>query len=259
MSCDPQRVTALVDEALAGEERASVEAHVAGCEACRSQAADEKRLRAGLRALPAPELPFGLEQRVIRRLRGRGRLATAVRLLLPLAAVLVLALWARGYAPLLAWELSRDHDHCFEMRELPAQVPASQPAIVNAWFDERGTRLPLLPETVELPETAERLALVGGRHCWLMPELSRVAHVYYTSDDQQISVFSVPHSVRMEGDYTTRTKGNAVVLVNLGRSVVGVVGEDADAVEVFASRLRTSVAVLEGPVSPSPRAVPPRS
>jgi anti-sigma factor RsiW len=253
VSCDPRRVTALVDEALAGEERAVVEAHVAGCEACRSQVADEKRLRAGLRALPAPELPFGLEQRVIRRLRGRGRLASAVRLLLPLAAALVLVLWARGYAPLLAWELSRDHDHCFEMRELPVQVPASEPTVVTGWFDERGTRLPLLPESVG------RLALVGGRYCWLMPDLSRVAHVYYTSDHQQISVFSVPHAVRLEDDYTTQTRGNAVVLVNLGRSVVGVVGDDAEAVEDFASRLRTSVAALEGPASASPRAVPPRS
>jgi anti-sigma factor RsiW len=253
VSCDPQRVTALVDDVLEGEERATLEAHVAGCEACRSQAADEKRLRASLRELPAPEPPFGLEQRVRRRLRGRGRLARSARLVLPLAAVLVLALWARGYAPLLAWELSRDHDHCFEMKELPVQVPASQPTVVTGWFDERGTHLPVLPETVG------SLALVGGRYCRLVPDLSRVAHVYYTSDGQQISVFAVPHAVRIEDDFTTRTRDNAVVLVNLGRSVVGVVGEDADEVEAFASRLRTSVAVVEGPASLSPRAVPPTS
>jgi len=253
VSCDPQRVTALVDEVLEGEEKATIEAHLAGCEACRAQAADEERLRASLRTLEAPEPPFGLEQRVLRRLRGRGRLAGAVRVLLPLAAALVLVLWARGYAPLLAWELSRDHDHCFEMRELPAQVPASQPATVAAWFDERGTPLP------ELPETVGRLALVGGRYCWLMPDLSRVAHVYYTSDDQQVSVFSVPHAVRIDDHYTTRTKGNAVVLVNLGRSVVGVVGEDAEAVEAFVSRLRTSVAAGEAPESAAASALRPRS
>lgn len=250
MSCDPQRVTGLVDAALAGEERAAAEAHVAECATCRSQVADERRLRAGLRELPAPEVPFGLEQRVLRRLRGRGRIAGAVRLLLPLAAVLVLGLWARGFAPLLAWELSRDHDHCFAMRELPTQVPASEPTIVTGWFDERGTHLPVLPETVD------GLALVGGRYCWLLPDLTRVAHVYYTSDEQQISVFAVSHAVRVEDDFTTRTRGNAVVLVNLGRSVVGVVGEDADSVEAFASRLRTVVAALETPVSPpaaSPR------
>jgi anti-sigma factor RsiW len=253
VSCDPQRVTALVDGALAGEERAAVQAHVAECETCRSQAADEGQLRARLRELPTPEPPFGLEQRVRRRLRGRGRMARAGRLVLPLAAVLVLGLWARGYAPLLAWELSRDHEHCFEMKELPTEIPASQPTIVADWFEERGTHLPMLPETVK------GLALVGGRYCWLLPELSKVAHVYYTSDEEQISVFAVPHAVRVEGDFTTRARGNAVVLLNLGRSVVGVVGEDADSVEAFASRLRTSVARLDEAVPVSSRVLLPTS
>jgi len=237
VSCDPDRVTALVDDALEAEERATLEAHLAGCEVCRAQAADERRLRAGLRALPAPEPPFGLEQRVRRRLRGRGRLAGAVRLLLPLAAILVIALWVRGYAPFVAWELSRDHEHCFGMERLPAEVWGSEPEIVTDWFDERGRRLPLLPPSVG------RLSLLGGRFCRL-PDASRAAHLYYASDEGQVSVFAMSHAVRLKSDFTTRAGGNAVALVRVGRTVVGVVAEDANDVGRFVSRLRTNVAYL---------------
>jgi anti-sigma factor RsiW len=245
VSCDPERVTGLVDEALEGEERTRVEAHVAQCEVCRAQAADERKLRQGLRSLPAPELPFGLEQRVRVRLRRRRAWRRGVQTLLPLAAVLVLALWARGYAPFVAWELSRDHDHCFGMPRLPAQVWTSEPDIVAEWFGDRGDALPLLPPTVG------SLALVGGRHCWLI-DASRAPHLYYASDDQHLSVFVVPHGVRMRDDFATSSRGHAVALLRLGSRVIGVVGEDHGDVSAFVTRLRTSVAsTTGGPTTPS--------
>ena len=71
MGCDPQRVTALVDDAVEGEDRARLEAHLGGCQACRAQAEEERHIHAGLRGLPSPAPAFGLEQRVRRRLRGR--------------------------------------------------------------------------------------------------------------------------------------------------------------------------------------------
>jgi anti-sigma factor RsiW len=237
VSCDPQRVTALVDEALEAGDRAEVEAHVAQCERCRAQAAAERQIRTALGGLPAPELPFGLEQRVRRRLRGRNHASAVVRLLLPLAAMLVMALWARGYAPFVAWELSRDHKHCFSREPLPAEVWGSEPEIVTSWFGERGERLPLLPSSVR------GLDLVGGRFCRLA-DASQAAHLYYTSDDGKVSVFMVPHGVRMTSDFTTRAAGNAVTLVRLGRRVVGVVSDDEREVEAFVSRLRTNVARL---------------
>ena len=240
MSCEPERVTALVDGALGGDERARVEAHVAECEACRVQVANEKALQARLRDLPPPELPFGLEQRVrahLRRRRSR-RWPGAARALLPLAAVLVVGLWARGFAPFVAWELSRDHEHCFGMPRLPAQVWSSEPELVAGWFDEQGDRLPLLPSTVG------RLGLVGGRHCWLA-DASRAPHLYYVSDDARLSVFVLPHGVRMSDDFATSSRGNAVALLRLGGRVVGVVGEDHGDVSAFVSRLRTSVAFVD--------------
>lgn len=244
MICEPEHVTALVDGALEGEDRARVEAHLAECAACRAQAADERALRTRLRSLPAPDLPFGLEQRVRARLRRRHRWPGVARAVLPLAAVLVLALWARGYAPFVAWELSRDHEHCFGMPRLPAQVWASEPALVEQWFEEHGDRLPLLPST------AGPLALVGGRHCRLA-DASRAPHVYYASEEGQLSVFLVPHGVRMGDDFATSSQGNAVALVRLGTRVVGVVGGDHGDVSAFVTRLRTSVATL-GQVGPNP-------
>jgi hypothetical protein len=255
VSCDPQKVTALVDGALEADERRAVEGHLLDCEACRAQVDEERRLQARLRALPAPEVPFGLDQRVRRRLRGRGRMAAASRLLLPLAAILVVGLWLRGYAPFVAWELSRDHGHCFGMDHLPAEVWSSEPRIVADWFDGRGEWLPSLPASVGPIE------LVGGRFCRL-PDASRVAHVYYASNERQVSVFSVPHAVRIGADRYIRAGGRAVALIRRGRGVLGVVGEDEEEVGAFASRLRTSVAALHlppelrrgGPRSPGPSA-----
>jgi anti-sigma factor RsiW len=249
MSCDPERVTGLVDGAVEGDERMRVEAHLATCERCRAQAADERALHARLRALPAAELPFGLEERVRARLRRQGRWRGVARTLLPLAAVLVVAMWARGYAPFVAWELSRDHDHCFGLARLPAQVWASEPTLVEEWFEKRGDRLPLLPSRVG------PLALLGGRHCRL-PDISRAPHVYYASDEGQLSVFVVPHGVRMADDFATTSRGNAVALLRLGTRVVGVVGEDHGEVSAFVTRLRTSVAAL-GPSEPIPAPLPP--
>ena len=90
------------------------------------------------------------------------------------------------------------------------------------------------------------LSLVGGRYCPL-PDVSFAPHLYYTSDDEQVSVFVVPHGVRMSDDFRRRVRGNAVALVRVGGDVVGVVSEDDEAVGSFVSRLRTSVAALGRP------------
>lgn len=237
MSCDREQITAHVDDALGDTAREAVETHAAECETCRVQLADERTLRARLRTLPSPELPFGLEQRVRARLKRRRRMSRATRVALPLAAALVVALWARGYAPFVAWELSRDHEHCFAMEKLPAQVWGSEPEQVARWYGEQGDHLPLLPASVG------GLSLVGGRYCPL-PDVSFAPHLYYVSDEAQVSVFVVRHGVRMRDDYRRRVRGNTVALLRVGRDLVGVVGEDDNRVADFVSRLRTSVAAL---------------
>ena len=39
----------------------------------------------------------------------------------------MIALWGRGSAPFVAWEVAVDHAHCFGKRQVPAQVLTADP------------------------------------------------------------------------------------------------------------------------------------
>jgi len=207
MSCNPERVTAYVDGALDAAGGAELEAHLEACPECRAQAEEERALRAQLRALPPPS---------------------------PLAAGLVALLaWARGAAPFVAWELSRDHDHCFGGRRLPAKVWSSDPAYVAEWFEGQGTRVPVIPET------AGGLELVGARYCTLLDR--RVAHLYYSNGEHHLSLFLVPGPVR-DLAREKRPRGNFVRLLRVGGTTVGLVSEEENSVEAFRRALSTTLA-----------------
>jgi anti-sigma factor RsiW len=231
MSCNPERVTAYVDGALDAAGGLELEAHLAACPECRVQAEEERLLRAQLRALPSPSPSPALDARVRRSLRPQRR---ASSWLLPLAAGLVaLMAWARGAAPFVAWELSRDHDHCFGRPRLPAKVWSSDPAHVAEWFQGQGTRVPVIPEA------AGGLELVGARYCLLLDR--RVAHLYYSNGDHHLSLFLVPGPVR-DTSGERRPRGNFVRLLRVGGTTVGLVSEEEHSVEAFRRALSTSVA-----------------
>jgi anti-sigma factor (TIGR02949 family) len=231
VSCDRERVTGFVDGELDAEAAAGVAAHLDACAACRAQADEERSLRARLRALPAPEAPVGLEARVLSRIARPSVVARAVRWALPAAAVLAVALWARGHAPLVAWELATDHAHCFSRRPLPAKVWSDEPGVVGEWFRRQGTRLPRLPDRVG------EIVLVGARYCPL-PDVSLAPHVYYASPTTQVSVFLVPHGVKLGAGFAGRARGRAVRLLRVEGETVGIVaGSDADA-RAFEAALR---------------------
>ena len=237
MSCDPERVTGFVDGELDAE-AAAVAGHLETCAACRAQADAERGLRERLRGLPVPELPQGLEARVRARTRRRP-FAAAARWALPLAAALVAAFWARGHAPLVAWELARDHDHCFSFQPLPAKVWSGEPGVVGDWFYRQGTRLPRVPGRVG------DLALVGARYCPL-PDVSRAPHVYYASATSQVSVFLVPHGVRFDGSFAGESRGRSVRLLRVEGETVGIVaGTEADA-RAFEAAFRPVLAAWVG-------------
>jgi anti-sigma factor RsiW len=231
MSCDPERLTAYIDGALDAAVCPEMEAHLATCPECRAQAEEERALRARLRALPPVEPSPELETRVRRSLRARPRTGSW---LLPLAAgVVALLAWARGASPFVAWELSRDHDHCFGKRRLPAKVWSSDPAYVMEWFESQGTRVPLIPDG------AGGLELVGARYC---PLLERsVAHLYYTNGDHRLSMFVVPGPVR-DAPRELRPRGNFVRLMRVGGTTVGLVSEEESTVAAFERALSTTVA-----------------
>jgi hypothetical protein len=229
-------VTGLVDGALDAVAAAAVAAHLEACAVCRSQAEAERDLRARLRGLPAPDLPDGLEARVRSRSRRRpGAAGTLARWALPLAAVLVAGFWARGHVPLVAWDLARDHDKCFSRHPLPAKVWSGEPRVVAEWFEAQGTRLPGIPGRVG------DLSLVGARYCPLVG-LSLAPHLYYESPGSHVSVFVVPHGVRLAERFAGEARGDRVLLLRLDGEVVGIVGEREAEVQAVESALRPVLA-----------------
>jgi len=236
VSCQPEIITGYVDGALDSATRDEIEAHLADCELCREQVLFETELRARLGVLPAPEPRAGFETKLRRRLeRERTR---RFRLLLPMAASLIVAvLWGRGAAPFVAWELARDHRHCFGSKSLPAEVWSGDTNTVAAWFEKRGTSLPFVPQS------AGGLELVGARLCPLADR--RVGHLYYVTRDRRVSLFVVPGSVRFNSAFSTKTRGVAVRLLRVSGAVVGIVGEAQEDVAAFESAFRTTVASAE--------------
>lgn len=230
-SCDGTRVTAYVDGVLPAEARAEVEAHLSACTPCREQEAFERGLRERMRALPPPELPAALEARVRRELRRRP-VPVAVRWL-PVAAGLALAvLWGRGAAPFVAWELARDHAHCFAREKLLSEVWTSDSGEIAEWYRQRGTELPVLPSA------AGGVELVGGRFCPLLDR--KVAHLYYAGEKRHLSVFVVPGPARFASGFLTHKAGENVRLLHTSGMTLAVVGEDAEAVDAFQRALSMS-------------------
>jgi len=239
VTCRPERVTAWVDEALAPEELAAVAAHVAGCVSCREQADSERALRARLRALPSAEPPPELLAAV----RSRLAVARPRRLwsLLFAAALALVLLWARGATSFVAWELARDHDHCFGQERLPARFWSGDAAEVARWLEAQGTAVP------PLPAGSPALPLVGARYC---PLLDRVAaHVYYTGEERQLSLFVLPGPARFTGELETRARGRAVRLLQSAGLTLALVSEREEDVRAFRDRL-VSATVRLSPLPP---------
>lgn len=250
MSCEPEQVTGYVDDALSPEVRVRLEAHLADCAACQRQAAEERSLRDRLRRLPEPPLRRAFESEVRARLRAETRFRKR-RILLPLAACLAaIGLWARGSASVVAWELARDHGHCFGAKELPAKVWSNDPAEIQAWFEKQGTPMPTLPAS------AGTVDLVGARYCPL-PDATTVAHAYYGSRERRVSLFVLPRSVRFGTAYAKVSGGREVRLFRVAGQTVALVSEQKDEVDAFERAFRTTVARLETePLTLAPPANP---
>jgi hypothetical protein len=239
MSCQPELVTGYVDAALDAPARAEIEAHVAACPGCAAQVEAERELRRRLLGLLHPPLPAELPARVQQRLQARRRVPV-FRLLVPLAAMAaVLFIWARQHTQFVAWEMVRDHEHCFGRERLPATVWAEDRESVMRWFEARGTRMPVIPEQ------SGAFRLVGARYCkWL--DFTRSGHVYYRSDKHTLSLFVVDRRIGERTGARYEIRGHLVELAQLGELTVGVVGDEKDDVEAFTNSFRTTRAELTG-------------
>jgi anti-sigma factor RsiW len=233
VSCDPEKVTALVDGALDAAERERLEQHVQACGECRGQADFERGLRRRLSALRPPAPGELLEARVRRAVRPRtaGRV---VRWASAAAACLVLGLWAHSAPSVVATQLAWDHSHCFGKPTLPARVWTADPDYMTAWLEREGTHAPTLPVG------AAGLELVGARHCSLLDR--RVAHLYYTGGPRRLSVYVVPGWVRLDRARQVTRGGRTVRLLHAGNATVGLVSEQPEAVEAFERALTITVA-----------------
>ncbi len=232
MSCPSELVTGYVDGALTPADRALVEDHLSRCADCRTQAREERELRLRLRQLPAAEVPFGMEQRFRRRIRGG--VAARWALVAGLAATFLLGvLWLRSAPGYVAMAVARDHTHCFAQEQLPAQVWSSDPEVIENWFAARGRHVP------DLPTAAAGLELVGARFCPLI-DASRAAHIYYASKDQGLSVFVLANPPRLDGPFHGALRGRSVALLRTGGTWMGVVGDKAEPVEAMSHALTHS-------------------
>jgi hypothetical protein len=87
----------LVDGTLTGPERAEVQAHLDGCERCRTDVARAESARRALRGLPEADAPWGLGRAAIEESR-RGRREHRLRRLAPVAGVAAAAVLLVGLA-----------------------------------------------------------------------------------------------------------------------------------------------------------------
>jgi anti-sigma factor RsiW len=235
-SCQPVQVTGYVDGALDDAARIHMESHLAACESCREQAASERTLRSRLLGLLHPPLPSPLDSRVRQRLVPARRLPLA-RLLVPVAAVAALLLISfRSTARFVAWEMARDHEHCFGRERLPSEVASEDPETVMRWFEAKGTRVPVLPTEVQGFE------LVGARYCW-MPDFSRAVHVYYRRAQKgPLSVFVLGRAVGTTEPMRLHANGHVIQIARMGDRTLGLVSDRDEDVQAFAAAFATTQA-----------------
>lgn len=178
--------------------RATVEAHLSRCAACRQAVAAQREVRALLvsrRATLGEPAPFGLAadvRRVVAAQQARPLPAWPRVSAFAAAAAFVLAVmggfsWATGRSSvLLAAQLTLDHLKCFVIdgddHDHPMSADAAQ-ATFHAQFG-MDVRLPV-------PPAATTARLVSVRQC-LYGE-GWIAHVLYRVDGEAVSLFVLDH------------------------------------------------------------------
>lgn len=74
MNDHPEELLAeYVDGSLAADDRATVEAHLASCSVCADEVSVAEQARMALTELPEVPVPFGTEQRILQRTKGKAR------------------------------------------------------------------------------------------------------------------------------------------------------------------------------------------
>ena len=194
-ACDGHRITAYVDGVLPAESRAAGRVTP---RRVRRPAAIRKRSSAacasGCAALPAPEVPPGLEDRVRRASApppGSRRRALAAPGRRDRARS---ARGAAARATFVAWEVARDHRHCFAKR--PPGRPRSGRPTPASWRSGTASAAPSFPWSPRPPAAS---SWSGGRFCPLLDR--KVAHLFYAAEKRHLSLYVVPGPARFASSY----------------------------------------------------------
>ena len=139
----------------------------------------------------------------------------------------------------MAWQVARDHNHCFAMERLPAKLWSNDPTEVTRWFEAQGTRLPPIPAGVG------ELGLVGARYCPLVDRVA--AHLYYAGEERHLSVFVLSGPARFRDSWATESRGNEVRFLRSAGMTVALVSNKHGDVEAFRAAFNTTVARLGDP------------
>jgi anti-sigma factor RsiW len=208
-----ERLTAYVDGTLAGDERVSVERHLAACPPCQAAATDERGGRAVLRHC-APQLraqlsPPGLRTRCaslahahaqsrqsgapLLAWRTRFVPALLVAILLVFTASAIFSLATRRSDALLAAQLTADHAKCFRVFA-PSNAGAADARQLEGMLASRyGWDVHIPPSS-----PADGVTLIGARRC-LYGE-GTMPHVMYRVNGQDVSLYMLPGVSREAAD-----------------------------------------------------------
>ena len=185
-------IHAYIDGEFADEDRVEFERHLAECARCRDAARFELQFKRALRAaLPRPEVPPGLRERIVADLarapvpgRSWGRVLYPGAAVAAAAALAIGFFWRQSAGTLPVVEESI-HRH---QRNLPMEVVGPDGQRVSSWF--RGK--------VDVPVQAPRWRpvgadLLGGRISHMRDR--QAAHLIYNVRGQKVSVLVFDPSV----------------------------------------------------------------
>ncbi len=203
-----ERLTAFVDGALAGSERAEVEHHLAACPPCRVAERLERGGRALLQARAgrlrqAEMLPPGLRTRceaLAREFTSTPAVPAWRSRLIPLSlAVVMMVFTASAFISLmthrsdglLAAQLSRDHQWCFQRF---AGAVRADPGDMERMFEERyGWRVRVPPSS-----PSAGVQLIGAKRC--LYDGRGVPHILYRVNGEELSLYVIEGESRPPAD-----------------------------------------------------------
>ncbi|HET6771611.1 MAG TPA: zf-HC2 domain-containing protein [Actinomycetota bacterium] len=130
MNDHPEELLAeYVDGSLAADDRATVEAHLASCSLCADEVAVAEQARMFLTELPEVPVPFGTEQRILQRTRGRARWESPFAWRAARVAAVAAAVVGVGTAVFLGSLRGSDEELAPEAGRQAAEEPAQDAAV----------------------------------------------------------------------------------------------------------------------------------